>query len=722
MTTAAMAASAPVSALSVRPPPGTEGAGFFAGGAASALGAAFDPFAPPAPTPPAGTPALPTAPLPAAPELSAWALQEAPGDAADDAFAPRHTILEAWAVSPLTAQGWNHEQALAGLSAAPVTTIPPAFTESGSPRTAGIIGSLGPTASAAEVAAFLEATGFGAYAAAFLANDVDGKVMAVLDDAELERLGVTSLGHRKKILFARDAAAPGAVATPSTTLTDGTLPLVEPVHVAPAMVPARGPALAAEPALPSFSPFPMSSGTPPVGASSTFSPFPMSPGTPQVGGSTSFNPFPAAGASGASARRTDGTRSMPGDERATRSTLPGVDNAAPAGFTQDASDDPRASLTTSDDNDDGSTGADGWTIETLDAFMRRRAGKFRLDLADPATQLSLEIDYLAKYVPGGVRAQAWAKVSPLADRWLELAPKSAEAIDCQARARVGLRPASLPQVLQAVKQATSAQPKSAHLQFLYADLLWSTSDRKAFEVALRAYAALVPAEDRRLAELVNRKVSARGDVEVSPVWAAAVTIGVLVFTLGAAMSLGRTERYDTPLNTMWLVRHALLLAGAFFVLKKTSVSFATTLRSVVAPGPMNLLPVAVVGGVIVQLTLAQIYGVGRARADFFLPLALVTAFVDVVTLRLFFQVAVQQHFEIAGDRRGGVVAAVFAQWLYAGTYVENWGGATTFFVWTGLATLCIALPAALLFARSRSIIAPVLWQFSLYALQVVGLK
>jgi class 3 adenylate cyclase/tetratricopeptide (TPR) repeat protein len=66
--------------------------------------------------------------------------------------------------------------------------------------------------SAPDIAAWLRSLGLGQYEQAFRDNDIDGDVLADLDDADLEKLGV-SLGHRKKLLKAIGAlAAPGGSA------------------------------------------------------------------------------------------------------------------------------------------------------------------------------------------------------------------------------------------------------------------------------------------------------------------------------------------------------------------------------------------------------------------------------------------------------------------------------------------------------------------------------
>jgi class 3 adenylate cyclase/tetratricopeptide (TPR) repeat protein len=67
-----------------------------------------------------------------------------------------------------------------------------------------------------DVGIWLETLGLGQYARAFAENDVDFAVLAQLTDADLKELGVTSLGHRKRLLTAiAGVATPAAFATPA---------------------------------------------------------------------------------------------------------------------------------------------------------------------------------------------------------------------------------------------------------------------------------------------------------------------------------------------------------------------------------------------------------------------------------------------------------------------------------------------------------------------------
>jgi class 3 adenylate cyclase/tetratricopeptide (TPR) repeat protein len=62
-----------------------------------------------------------------------------------------------------------------------------------------------------DIEAWLKGLGLGQYARRFAENDVDAEVLAQLTDADLKELGVTSLGHRKRLLAA-------LAATPRTTV------------------------------------------------------------------------------------------------------------------------------------------------------------------------------------------------------------------------------------------------------------------------------------------------------------------------------------------------------------------------------------------------------------------------------------------------------------------------------------------------------------------------
>ena len=64
-----------------------------------------------------------------------------------------------------------------------------------------------------DVAAWLRGLGLEQYAPAFRDNDVDGEVLPELTADDLISIGVTSVGHRRKLLAA--IAALGAEPTPT---------------------------------------------------------------------------------------------------------------------------------------------------------------------------------------------------------------------------------------------------------------------------------------------------------------------------------------------------------------------------------------------------------------------------------------------------------------------------------------------------------------------------
>ena len=62
--------------------------------------------------------------------------------------------------------------------------------------------------SAVDIAAWLRELGLERYETAFRSNDIDVDLLSDLTEADLERLGVASLGHRKKLLRAIEALRP----------------------------------------------------------------------------------------------------------------------------------------------------------------------------------------------------------------------------------------------------------------------------------------------------------------------------------------------------------------------------------------------------------------------------------------------------------------------------------------------------------------------------------
>jgi hypothetical protein len=70
-----------------------------------------------------------------------------------------------------------------------------------------------------DIAAWLRGLGLERYEAAFRDNDVDAEVLPELTAGDLIGLGVTSIGHRRRLLAAIAAlgtAAPGGSATASS--------------------------------------------------------------------------------------------------------------------------------------------------------------------------------------------------------------------------------------------------------------------------------------------------------------------------------------------------------------------------------------------------------------------------------------------------------------------------------------------------------------------------
>ena len=61
-----------------------------------------------------------------------------------------------------------------------------------------------------DVADWLSGLGLGQYAPAFAANDIDGEVLPELTADDLIGLGVTSIGHRRRLLAAIAALRSGA--------------------------------------------------------------------------------------------------------------------------------------------------------------------------------------------------------------------------------------------------------------------------------------------------------------------------------------------------------------------------------------------------------------------------------------------------------------------------------------------------------------------------------
>ncbi|MFQ5953855.1 MAG: adenylate/guanylate cyclase domain-containing protein, partial [Kiloniellales bacterium] len=67
-----------------------------------------------------------------------------------------------------------------------------------------------------DVGAWLDALGLGEYAQAFAENDIDAETLSELTAEDLKELGVSKLGHRKKLLAAINDLAPGLAEAPSS--------------------------------------------------------------------------------------------------------------------------------------------------------------------------------------------------------------------------------------------------------------------------------------------------------------------------------------------------------------------------------------------------------------------------------------------------------------------------------------------------------------------------
>lgn len=80
------------------------------------------------------------------------------------------------------------------------------------------------------VSKWLEELGLGQYTEAFTQNDIDEELLPELNDADLEKLGISSLGHRKKLLKAIAALQVSESAPAPTSLQPDAIP---PAPIAP---------------------------------------------------------------------------------------------------------------------------------------------------------------------------------------------------------------------------------------------------------------------------------------------------------------------------------------------------------------------------------------------------------------------------------------------------------------------------------------------------------
>ena len=65
---------------------------------------------------------------------------------------------------------------------------------------------------------WLESLGLGQYADSFEGNDIDSELLLELTDEDLEKLGIGSLGHRKKLLKAISSLASQGRSRPDSSL------------------------------------------------------------------------------------------------------------------------------------------------------------------------------------------------------------------------------------------------------------------------------------------------------------------------------------------------------------------------------------------------------------------------------------------------------------------------------------------------------------------------
>jgi hypothetical protein len=75
-------------------------------------------------------------------------------------------------------------------------------------------------ATSMDIAGWLRGLGLEQYAPAFRANDIDGEVLRRLKAEDLRELGVTSIGHRRRLLDAIAALGDGAPQPVAETAPD----------------------------------------------------------------------------------------------------------------------------------------------------------------------------------------------------------------------------------------------------------------------------------------------------------------------------------------------------------------------------------------------------------------------------------------------------------------------------------------------------------------------
>src|SRR3981081_2228184 len=77
------------------------------------------------------------------------------------------------------------------------------------------------TRTTADLAAWLDSHGLGQYAQTFAENNIEYAVLPDLTENDLEKLGVSSLGHRKKLLRAIEASTAARQPTGTTKAVSG---------------------------------------------------------------------------------------------------------------------------------------------------------------------------------------------------------------------------------------------------------------------------------------------------------------------------------------------------------------------------------------------------------------------------------------------------------------------------------------------------------------------
>ena len=82
---------------------------------------------------------------------------------------------------------------------------------------------------------WLKSLGFGEYAERFVENDIDWTILAELTDQDLEKIGVDSLGHRRRLLRAITAL----IKAPEGGMAPAPPPVAHPARLRakPAVVP-----------------------------------------------------------------------------------------------------------------------------------------------------------------------------------------------------------------------------------------------------------------------------------------------------------------------------------------------------------------------------------------------------------------------------------------------------------------------------------------------------